>query len=222
MSVRKIIILAKSAKNNNYCIAGIDIDTNKWVRPVSIDPKIEEAVPQEDIICTNNMSVDILDIVEINFVDYYSNLNQFQPENLYYDNNYKWKKISRVVNIQNVVKFHGFDHRNNIFYNSDRAISSEDIKNLSYSSHESLLLLPVERLFVQVAIYDDYPKFYLHFKYNGKHYRRFSIGDIKIREQFKDRGERNFFLARSAIVVFSLTNPFHRDSKCYKMVAQIF
>ena len=222
MSVRKILILAKSAKNNNYCIAGLDIETNKWVRPVSTDPKIEEAVPPEDIICTNNMPVELLDVVEINFVDYYFNLNPFQPENLYYDSNCKWKKLSHVVNIQNVLNFHGFDDRDKIFYNFDRAIPSEDIKDMPSSNRESLLLLRAERLFIQVAIYRDYPKFYLHFKYNEKHYRRFSVGDISIRDKFRDRGEGTFFLAHSAIVVFSLTNPFHRDSKCYKMIAQIF
>ena len=222
MSIRKILILTKSAKNNNYCIAGIDIETNKWVRLVSTDPKIEEAVPQEDVICTNNMPVELLDIVEINFVDYYSSLNPFQPENFYYDSNYKWKKLSRVVNIQNVVKFHGFDHRDKIFYNFDRSVPSEEVKNFPRSERESLLLLPINRLFVQVAFYDDYPKFYLHFKYNEKHYGRFSISDIEVRDKFRDRGEGKFFLARSAIAVFSLTNPFHYDSKCYKMVAQIF
>jgi len=35
MSMTRIVILANSWKNQHWCLAGIDLDTGKWVRPVT-------------------------------------------------------------------------------------------------------------------------------------------------------------------------------------------
>ena len=44
MEIRKLVILAESAKYNNFCVAGIDIDTGEWIRPISEATELEEAV----------------------------------------------------------------------------------------------------------------------------------------------------------------------------------
>ena len=215
-----MVILAKSAKVNNYCIAGIDIKTNEWIRPVSDDPNIQEAVRQEDVIFSNKTAAEIFDVVDIHFKDE-TNENLIQPENLYYDENYKWKKIGNVT-LKEVISLHGLDHRKAIFYGYERSMASEEILNIPPAIRESLLLIPVENMFVNVEYRDDCPRFYADFTYKRKIYKKFSIGDIAIRNRFKDFGEGNYFLAQNVLVVFSLTNPFHYDSRCYKMVAQIF
>lgn len=32
---KKIVLLAKSKKHQNYCVAGKDVDTGEWVRLIS-------------------------------------------------------------------------------------------------------------------------------------------------------------------------------------------
>lgn len=35
MSMTRIVVLANSWKHNDWCLAGVDLDTDKWVRPVT-------------------------------------------------------------------------------------------------------------------------------------------------------------------------------------------
>ena len=219
MFIKTIIILAKSAKNNNYCIAGINVDTNEWVRPVSSDQSISEAVPLDDVVCSDNIQLQVLDVVKIQFNDNLNN-NPIQPENLYYDEHYRWRKINEV-NIQYVTGFHGFDNRNAIFYNYDRSIPEAEIKGMPQLYRESLLLLPIENLIIDVEHRNGNPKFYANFEYNGRQYKKFGVSDIDIINNFMDHKEGQYFLKKNANVVFSLTNPFHYNSKCYKMIAQV-
>ena len=82
MKIRKLIILATSAKYNNFCVAGVDIDTGKWIRPISEREDLEEAVPLEDLKYPDGSKVELLDVVEIKFSDRSAN-NPIQPENFF-------------------------------------------------------------------------------------------------------------------------------------------
>lgn len=218
MKTRTLVIMGKSAKVGNFCVGGIDLDTNEWIRPISEDPQIEEAVPPQDLTCKDGAQVELLDVVRINFSERAAN-NPIQPENFFYDSDYYWLKIGHMT-LPEVVNVHGFDWRDKIFYNDDRAIPSDDVKKLPV--RESLLLLPIGNLFVTVDTSQGYPKFFADFEYRGKPIEHFSIGDIAVRKQFEGRGAGKYFFKRNAVVVFSLTNPFKFNAKCYKMVAQVF
>ena len=220
MSVKQIAVLAKSAKNNNFCVAGFDIDTKKWSRPISNNPNIEDAVPFEDATYLNfsdTHEVKIFDVVEIEAEN--ENVdNPIQPENFYYTENTHWKKIGETT-LQNILKWRGYDDRENIFFNDDRTISPEEVKN--QIQRESLLLLPVENFVVRVETAER-KKIYAHFDYKSKRYSRFSVGDIKLRSQFENHDEGEYFFAENASIVCSLTNPFFETNLCYKIIAQIF
>ena len=203
----------------NYCIAGLT-NRGKWIRLISANPHIEDAVPVEDSICTDGTEVNLLDVVKVRLLDKKVE-NPFQPENFYYDGHYRWEKL-QTLSLQKTIKFFGNNLRDFIFYNDDRSIDSDFIKNLPPNEKESLIFLPVKNLVVKVDRWEDYPKFYAHFIYNGKRYFKFSVGDIAIREQFKDKPNGEYFFRQNAYVVFSLTNPFQYNNKCYKMVAQVF
>jgi hypothetical protein len=66
---KEIIILAKSSKNNEYCVAGIDTHTGKWIRPVSGNDDTEGAVPRTDLLLKSGEEIEILDRVKIDFVN---------------------------------------------------------------------------------------------------------------------------------------------------------
>ena len=218
MFIRKLIILAKSAKYNNFCIAGIDIDTGKWIRPISEKPELEEAVPLEDLKYPDGSLVELLDVVEIKFSDRSAN-NPIQPENFFYKPKYFWQKVNRTT-LQEVIDKRGYDLRDKIFYNSERSIFGADVEKIS--ERESLLLLSIENIFISVEDKEDHKKFFADFDYGGKKFFRFSVGDIVVRKKFEANNAGKYFFKERATVVFSLTNPFHANYNCYKILAQIF
>ncbi len=88
---KEIIILTKSSKNNEYCVAGKDISNGKWIRVVSETDGGE--VPKKDVKYSDGSEVEILDIVEITFKKHEP--KEHQCENYIYDNNVTWKKMER-------------------------------------------------------------------------------------------------------------------------------
>jgi hypothetical protein len=58
----KIICLANSKKNGNRCIAGIDICTGKWVRPIS---NLKDGGVTKDLCSIDNQEPQPLDILDI-------------------------------------------------------------------------------------------------------------------------------------------------------------
>ncbi len=218
MFIRKLIILAESAKFNNFCVAGVDFETGKWIRPISEKPELEDAVPSDDLKYPDGSKIELLDVAEIKFSDRAAN-NPIQPENFFYNQKYYWQKVGRVT-LQEVINLRGFDLREKIFYNDDRSIFGANV--IKFAERESLLLLPVENLFISVEEAEDHKKFFGDFDYNGKKFCRFSVGDIALRKKFADNGAGKYFFKENAVVVFSLTNPFRYNAECYKMLAQIF
>ena len=218
MFIRKLIILAESAKFNNYCVAGVDVETGKWIRPISEKPELEDAVPLDDLKYPDGSRVELLDVVEIKFSDRSAN-NPIQPENFFYNAKYYWQKVGRVT-LQELIDGRGYDSRDKIFYNHERSILGAKV--MKFEARESLLLLPVSNLFISVEKAEDHKKFFADFDYRGKKFYRFSVGDIEIRNKFADNGAGKYFLKDSATVVFSLTNPYRKNAECYKMLAQIF
>ena len=158
-----------------------------------------------------------MDVVEIKFSDRTAN-NPIQPENFFYNQKYFWQKVGRVT-LQEVIDRRGFDYRDKIFYNDNRSIFGADV--IKFTERESLLLLPVQNLFISIEE-TDHRKFFADFTYQNKKYLRFSVGDIAVRKNFADSGAGKHFFKESAAVVFSLTNPYYKNAECYKMLAQIF
>ncbi|MDB9439361.1 hypothetical protein PN450_21785 [Dolichospermum lemmermannii CS-548] len=76
---KKIICLANSWKNQERCIAGIDLDTGNWIRPVS-DRYNDGRVPR-DIRLVEGREPELLDILEIPLADTGENFG-FESENL--------------------------------------------------------------------------------------------------------------------------------------------
>ena len=217
MFIKNLIILAESAKFANYCVAGVDADTGEWIRPISEKPELEDAVPIDDLKYPDGSRIELLDVVEIKFSDRAAK-NPIQPENFFYNQKYFWQKIGRVT-LQEVIDERGFDFRDEIFYNNNRSILGVDV--IKFDVRESLLLLPVENLYISIEE-TDHKKFFADFKYRGENFLRFSVGDIAVRNKFADNGIGKHFFKENATVVFSLTNPYRKNAECYKMLAQIF
>jgi hypothetical protein len=87
----KIICLANSKKNGDRCIAGIDICTGKWIRPVSdLD---DGRVPINQCLI-NQEEPQLLDLLDIPLE--YTRTGNYECENLRLLNG-EWKKLGRVL-----------------------------------------------------------------------------------------------------------------------------
>jgi len=213
---RDIVILAISEKNNNYCVAGVDINTGKWARPYSDFKDIDGAVPEEHLIYANGHHVEIFDVVRIHEEQPCN--NPIQPENFFYDNFGKWRYIDRLT-LHKAILLHDFDYRDEIFFSRERRLTKEEIEKVN--TRESLLMLYITNLEVVVkkSLRDGHQQFKLNFDCEGSHYSEFAIGDIKVRQLYENKSVGKYKFCDKAIVVFSLTDKF-RDGRYYKMAAQ--
>ena len=218
---RDIVILAASEKNGEYCIAGIDIDSDQWLRPYSHNVETKGAVPLEHITYPDGSHVRLFDVVRIDFVD--NCQNPMQPENFFYDESVRWRKIDKL-SLDDVIKFHGTDERVKIFFNDDRSVLEQNLQ--SSQKRESLILVKATDLSIVVEkphefSRDQSKKFRLNFSYNGVDYQRFAVGDTRIRRYFGDKNFGVYPFADFNFVVFSLTDKFERNGKNYKVAAQL-
>ena len=211
-----IVILAKSAKYGDYCVAGIELATNKWIRPISHNEETEDAVPAAALTYADKTEVQLLDIVQIDFEDTRVE-NEIQPEN-YFFSGAQWKKFGRWT-LADFEKNCGFDNTDLIFYDTSRRIEPEALNFVT--RRKSLLILPIENISVKTNLLDEQIKFRADFNYNGVRYKDFSVGDIALREKFINQPCGEFFIAKKAVATFSLTNPY-KDNRCYKMLANLY
>lgn len=217
MEMKQIVILSKNERDNNFYIAGL-AKTGEWIRPISNNPSIENAVSHEAVIFPDKSELQILDVVEIPIMENIPVGNKIQPENFYCDSKSSWKKVGHMT-LNKITNWHGFDNCSKIFYNYENSLSPKFI--LQQPKHESLLLLQIKNLVVKVEILNEQKKFFAHFNYNGKNYRNFSVGDISVMNRFKNKDEGEYFFKNRATVLFSLTNPC-KDGRCYKIIEQVF
>ena len=216
----EIVILAASEKNGDYCVAGIDLDSGKWFRPYSHNLETNGAVPLEHITYADGSHVKLFDVVKINFAD--NCQNDMQPENFYYDEGAPWIKVGKLT-LDEVIKHRGTDDRVKIFFNGDRSVMKTSLVDIK--KRESLLLIKVTDLEIvveqpNIEHRNRNKKFRLNFSYNGVEYKRFAIGDTRIRRYFDDKDIGAYPFADFNFIVFSLTDKFDLNGKNYKIAAQ--
>jgi hypothetical protein len=212
---KEIIILAKSAKHGEYCIAGVDIKTGEWIRPVSNNMAKEGSVPLIDITYVDGNQVQIFDIVKIKLLKHKPTISQ--PENYLYDSTKYWEKTGRS-NLEELIKQRGYDQVNQIFYNNGKEVSEEEL-----CAQPSLLFLNVKNSYIFIKTFDEgNKKIQFNFKYNNIDYEYFKISDEAIKKEFLNEYDGTHNYRENLPVVFSLTDKYRPTGKYYKMVAQMF
>lgn len=213
MYIRDIVVMAKSNKHGEYCIAGIDINTYEWVRPVSSLIDIERAVPREDATYENREEVQVLDVVRINFIEALP--TDAQTENILYDDTICWEKIDSW-SLDDLLRFIMPQNLDYIFVNAQKALYANELTG------ESLAFVRIENPRVCVKDFDNRTKATLLFEYKGNEYKFIAISDPCVLEQYLDKPEGVYRIGASSYAVFSLTNKYPQDGKYYKMLATLF
>lgn len=210
---KDILIMAKSNKHGNYCIAGIDINNMEWVRPVSTLTEIERAVPREDVIYENGEEVNILDIVRIDFIRPIP--SKAQSENILYNKNIIWKKIG-TWSFDDLLLHIQPQNLEFLFENTQKELLEFELTG------KSLAFVKIEYPSVFIKSFEDSKKIQLNFYYNGQQYKYIKISDPELLEIYNSRIDGNYPLERYKYAVFSLTDKYLLSGKYYKMLAKLF
>ena len=209
MSKIKMVVLTKSSKYRNYCVAGINLENGKFLRLVTNDSSIHGAVKESELTCSDGNIIDVLDVIEVS-VNEHSGKNEIQPENVLLNSN-ESPKIIQKMSIDDVLENYGLDDNNTIFGNNCYYVLPNHVSKLGHS----LTLVKVEKLEVYlIKNIDGVIKTKANFWYKGSYYYELSVTD------------RNYFnindkvCYENAVLVVSIGEPF--NEKHYKFVSAIY
>ena len=206
---REVIILATSAKNHNFCVGGVDSKTGEWIRLVSSDQKICEALTSKMITFENGVKCSPFDKVSVSVIKKIP--IGHQSENLLIDETKKLKKIKRV-SFDEILQAHpvenGREDVRKFLENGRPYFNSREILEIK----RSLYLIEVRDLKISK---NDYNKYKASFNYLGKDYTNISMTDPT---HFSSLS----YSYDVAMIMLSLGSEPYEDKNYYKFVVKIF
>ncbi len=199
----RIVCLANSYKRGGRCIAGIDLDTGQWVRPIGNGH--EGAIGEERII--NGAEPKILDVLEIQ-LDGDADDRGCQPENKVFKSS-PWRKVG-TMSVDEIIKYTENSHF--LLHNHDKKVLPSYFRDeIPSSQWKSLQLIQVEN-----SLFSKKPrgKIKCDFIYSSQSYTL--PAPCPEADSYLRQGG-------SYILTISLAGPFAREigdeEYCYKMVA---
>lgn len=186
---KTIVVFANSVKHHAHCVAGKDIVTKEWIRPVSDEHG--EALTHEQSSYENNgkvWRVKPLDKISIEFDTHVPLLQQ--PEN-YLITGQLWE-TKYIINHQEISEY--LDHPEDIWLdNSTRSdrVAVSCVQNSQISISQSLYLIRPESFILHVVEYENEQgeikkRARGSFIYNGDSYEKLTITDPKIWREMND------------------------------------
>lgn len=192
-----------------FCVAGIDVETGKWVRLVSDASR--ESLANSDMLINDYLATEPLDIVEVPVLG--ACPVSLQPENVLIDTGLWDKRIT--IKPSMIHLYHETEEQNYLFQNTQYALEKDEMNNLNHS----LLMVKVNSL---VLHFSDYNKPKVSFRHKGRWYNGISMTDPKWYfyyindEYFKKNGYR----IGDALIVMSVPKE-NYNNRYYKFVAKI-
>lgn len=89
---KELVCLANSRKHNGRCVAGIEIESNRWIRPVSNRSGHEVSAFERQY--RGGVEPQVLDIITVPLVE--ARPIGFQRENWLLDPAVRWRKVGRI------------------------------------------------------------------------------------------------------------------------------
>jgi hypothetical protein len=207
----RLVCLANSERAGGQCIAGIDLDTGEWIRPV---PKDSDAVPTARCF-VNRSFLSPLDIMEIELVAP-KEVPKYQRENRIIR---KWGfSVTSRMKRSALAKY--CDNTSPVLHSDDDRVATEVLEAKTPVEWASLqLVMPNSCLFE--PDYWNQNRWRARFKVGGKEYY------LKITDSSTTRrllaGEK---LSKNVILTVSMTKPWapadgSKPLMCYKLVAAV-
>ncbi len=202
---KQICILTKSLKDRDYCVAGIDITTGKWIRLVT--SKDGGAFPKEMLDDKHFKELNVLEVEVKDHVPYH-----VQTENWLFDENAEIKEIGSLSK-QQVFNLRPIEKPDMIFDSQKNELEHSDIKKLNHS----LEMVNVKDLQLDTSMKGDGRHHYkVKFQYNGHEYN-LALTDPKYRNEDFDQ----IRIPSATIIVSIPAVPYGENDLYYKFVAKI-
>lgn len=208
----QIICLANSYKRGGRCVAGIDVITGEWIRPVSNDIKIERSITLQRFI--NGREVELLDVLEIP-IESFGPDEGCQPENRLLKDE-PWKYIDRVKR-RDVLKY--CKDEEVILHNDTDRVTPSLFTKLPKSKWSSLQLVHSKNVHFYC---DPWGHWRAYFSYSPR-----KTLDLKITDPFiLERLKKNEQIKPECILTISMGTPYRRPNSsdpeyCWKMIAGV-
>ena len=215
-SIKKIICLSNSWKHNERCIAGIDIDTGKWIRPVCDALYPEDGRIPAYIRFVEGREPKLLDILEIPLADTGEDFG-FESENLSVLAG-KWKCVGRVEPTD-LLRYCG--KLPQILHNSWKYVNPSYLQGLPFHKRQTLQLVHSVTFFFKNGGYNNWRGTLQTL--NGQYLR-----DAKITDPvFVDKLNSGHQPKNNCLVTVSLSMPHKPSSEwqgevpCWKLIAGV-
>ena len=209
---KRVCILTKSYKHGGYCVAGIDIDSKRYVRLVnSEDPSNDEIGKGQMYI--SGKPIECLDIIECEFI---KSVPLFcQTENCLLDRSVKLKYVSSYSE-RELAALISVESDDLFLYSLSNSLSADEIAMVD----RSLFVYLVNNITIESTTYESYGEVKhrnkCSFYYNGIKYNNISLTD----PNFRDSTQNGLQLS-DALIVASLPSSPYNDGLFYKFVAKI-
>jgi hypothetical protein len=135
-SMKKIVCLANSKKLGERCIAGINLDTGRWVRPICDSLYTEDGRVPKSVRLIKGREPEILDIIEIPLSDTGSDFG-FECENLSILEG-EWNLIGKATT-SDLINYCG--DFSQILHNTWKYVNPSFLKTLSFEERRTLQLI---------------------------------------------------------------------------------
>ena len=212
---KKIVCLANSRKMSGRCIAGKEIVSGQWIRPVS-DRKDGE-ISEEEQMFSDGSYPQVLDIISIKLLKPLT--HKYQQENHLIDNKAYWEKEGSKTwdNLEQIK-----DEPSELWLNGDSSSKGENDRipyNEASKLNISLFLIYIQSMEINVNIeqYSNKRKIRALFTYNNSRYN-FSITDPKVESYFLKKIDGKYCL-NNVYACISIGEPL--EGYCYKLVAGV-
>lgn len=210
---RRIVILANSFKGGERCIAGIDINSGEWVRPVS--------PPAGGAVGRNRRNIDgreplLGEVVEISFIGPGPDRG-CQPENRLL-NQVPWQHV-RHMPVEEILTY--CEANDIILHNHDDCVEAGYFETIPLLQWQSLQLIHSENVHFYSTIWDGKRRWRSRLQYGGARTLDIKLTDPVLVERLS-RGEQ---ISHNCILTISLAGPWSPDGiqpmRCYKLVAGV-
>ncbi|NEP90748.1 MAG: hypothetical protein F6K18_30245 [Okeania sp. SIO2C2] len=219
-SLKKIICLANSYKLNERCIAGIDLDTGKWIRPVCDRQYPEDGRVPKRIRFVEGREPKPLDILEIP-LDNKGNDFGFESENLSVLKG-EWKCLGQAK-VEEILKY--CNNSDYILHNSRKYVNPSYLKTVPFHRRRTIEIVKVKKQNFSVSRNEE-GKFRGSIK-NNNGYLLLNNAKITDPEFIKDLENRSSLTSNNLLVTISLSMPYapspnwEGEPPCWKLIANI-
>ncbi len=215
--MKRLVCLAKSKKWKATCVAGLEWDDSyagDWIRPVG--NRLSEAIEDEEMAYEGGGQVELLDVVEIEFLE--PRPHACQVENHLIDADAWWEKVGTVSDRELRAMA---DEPDDIWGTDDSHHYFRDRvpKDEANQLDSSLMLVRLESARVMVKEFPERTAVRVAFDYKGVSYN-LAATDPEFCARYRPQGEGWYPLADECYGCLSLGEP-DRGYR-YKLAAAVF